>query len=190
MGNLVPAIVWLPCTAVGAFVMGRSGRILGLGLLLLFGAQIAAWLTLNWTGLFDNKRMRRALLAELEVVKPQFRGFQAFVGFASPSHSSLLDPHEDVGFLLLTPNTLEFFGDAKTVVIRRSQIFGVRFKPNVHSLVGLGRWISIEGRLDGKPFEMMLEPRDRDTLLGNLLLGTALKDRIDNWLKRNEPRTE
>lgn len=176
--------------AAGAVVMYRSGQIMGKGLFVLFLAQVAAWLTLNWTGLFDNRRMRKYLAKEVEVLKPGFRGYQTFVGFASPKHSSLLDPHEDVGYLLLTPEALEFVGDGRTIVVKRAQIFGIRFRPNVHSMVGLGRWISIEGRVDGKPFEMLIEPRDRDNLIGNLLLGRALKERIDNWLKRNEPRAE
>ncbi len=174
--------------AAGAIVMYRSGQIIGKGLLVLGLAQVAAWLTLNWTGLFDNRRMRKALGKELAVLKPGFRGFSAFVGFASPRHTSMLDPHEDVGYLLLTPEAIEFIGDARTIVVKRSQIFGVRFKANIHSVLGLGRWISIEGRMEGKPFEMLFEPRDRDTLIGNLLLGKTLKIRIDNWLKRNEPR--
>ena len=185
---MIPAFVWVPFMAAGTFVILRTGLVMGLGLIMLIAAQVVAWITLNWTGLFENRNMRKALCKDLEVLKPHFRGFRAFVGFASPSHSSMLDAHEDVGFLLLTPETLEFIGDTRTIVVLHSQVFGVHFKANVHTLVGLGRWICIVGRIDGKPFEMRIEPRDRDTLLGNLLLGQDLKERVENWLKRSEPQ--
>lgn len=188
MGNLIPMLFWLPLMGAGVLVTVQTGQILGWGLALVCAAQVAAWLVLNWTGLFDNRRMRKALEKEFAILKPHFRGFKAFVGFSSGKHPSILDPHEDVGFLLLSAEHLEFVGDTQMLALTRAQIFGVRFRPNVHSLVGLGRWISIEGRTDGQPFEWRVEPRDRDSLIGNLVLGRALKSRIENWLQRREPQ--
>lgn len=188
MGNLIPALAWLPFTLAGAIVLLRGKQVAAPGLALIAFGQVAAWLTLNLAGLYSNRSLRKALAKEVDVLKPHFRGFRAFVGYSSPGHSSLLDAHEDVGYLLLSPELLEFIGDSKMISVHRGQIFGVRFKPNVHTAVGLGRWISIEGRVDGRPFEMLIEPRDHDTMLGNLMLGNQLKARIDNWLKRQEPR--
>jgi hypothetical protein len=57
----------------------------------------------------------------------------------------------------------------------------VRYRPNVHTLLGLGRWISIEGEVHGRPIRLRVESRVRDTMLGNLALGPWLRDSIERW---------
>jgi hypothetical protein len=50
-------------------------------------------------------------------------------------------------------------------------------------LLGLGRWISLEGVADGKPIRLLIEPRERPTLLGNLLFSKALAGRLRRWMQ-------
>jgi hypothetical protein len=57
----------------------------------------------------------------------------------------------------------------------------VRFRANVHTVIGLGRWISIEGFADGKPIRLLIEPRERPQLLGNLRYSKRLAQRIRRW---------
>src|SRR5262249_16634940 len=100
---------------------------------------------------------------------------------ASSRHHSVLDAHEDVGFLAFGPYELEFIGDTKRVRIVREQVTRVHFLPNVHTLVGLGRWIGIEATINGMPVRLLVEPRERNTLLGNLALSGWLKKTIVDW---------
>ncbi len=93
----------------------------------------------------------------------------------------MLDAHEDVGFLAFGPYELEFIGDTKRVRFVREQITRVHFLPNVHTLLGLGRWIGIEAIINGMPVRLLVEPRERNTLLGNLALSSWLKKTIVDW---------
>ena len=105
-----------------------------------------------------------------------------FVGFCSPKYSGMLDAHEDVGFLCFYREGLTFIGESRIVELDRSAIKSVGFRPNAHSIIGLGRWISIEGTKNGTPLRMMVEPRERPTLLGNLLRSNGLLKRIRAWV--------
>jgi hypothetical protein len=105
-----------------------------------------------------------------------------FVGVATPRYSSMLDPHEEVGYLIAQPDRLEFHSETKTIEVFREQVKRIRFRPNVHTLLGLGRWVSVEGTADGKPIRLLIEPRDKPTLLGNFLRSKALLLRLRRWL--------
>ncbi|HRK20399.1 MAG TPA: hypothetical protein PLX06_01235, partial [Fimbriimonadaceae bacterium] len=59
----------------------------------------------------------------------------------------------------------------------------VRLRPNPHSWAFLGGWVSVEGKLEGEPVRMLLEPRERPTLWGNRRLRGAFKNRIEKWLQ-------
>src|SRR5688572_20969537 len=107
-----------------------------------------------------------------------------FVGMASPSYRSIIDPHEDVGFLIVQPDRLEYHGETMEIVLKRDEVQGILFRPNAHTLAGLGRWIAIEGRVGGKLVRLLIEPRERPTLLANLAYGKKLKERLESWLKR------
>lgn len=190
MGNLIPAITWLPATVIGILLIQLSHDPLGLGFRVLIGGQILTLVVLNFTGLFENNSMRRALYREFQVLRPNHRGWKMFVGYASERYSSWLDPHEDLGYCCLTPDTFEFYGDSKIRTVKREQVSRIRWKPNVHSLLGMGRWIVIEAVQDGKLVTLKFEPRDRDNLFGNLLLGRKLKQRLENWLQKKTPPGE
>jgi len=181
LGNLVPIPFWLIPTVTGVWLTFHSGKILGPGLWILVAGQFIGWIALNLFGLFENGRIKRDSMRNLTLRRPPAAGPVIFVGCASSRHHSLLDAHEDVGFLAFGPHELEFIGDEKRVRLIREQITKVRFLPNVHSLLGLGRWISVEAIINGMPVRLLVEPRERNTLLGNLALSGWLKKTIVDW---------
>jgi hypothetical protein len=183
MGNLVPALFWLPPMIAGIAVMAVTAQILGLGLWLIVAATVLGWLSLNQFGGYMNGRMRRELERLLRSRGEDLSGERNFVGFATPRYASLLDAHEDVGFLKLLPDRIRFVSETRVVEVPRAEVRGVRYRMNVHSLVGLGRWVSIEGESGGKPIRLLLEPRDRGTMIGNLRTGTKLKAKLKRWMK-------
>lgn len=186
LGNVVPALVWLPVMGAGIAVMVVRAQILGLGLDLVAAATVLGWFALNQFGSYYNGQMRRQLERILKAQGEDLSGDPNFVGFATPRYSSLLDAHEDVGFLRLMPDRLRFVSETRTVEVMRSDVAGARFRPNVHTMVGLGRWVSVEGVSGGKPIRLLVEPRDRITMLGNLRQGKRLLARIRKWLKETE----
>lgn len=190
LGNIVPILFWIAPTAGGVVWIARTNRMIGPGLWLLIAGQVVGWLALNFFGLFENGRIRRDSMRNLSLRRPPPPGPVIFVGCASQKHQSLLDAHEDVGFLSFGPNELEFIGDERRMRILREQITKVSFRPNVHTLVGLGRWICIEAMINGMPVRMMLEPRERNTLLGNLLLSGWLRKVIAEWRAGQLPPPE
>jgi hypothetical protein len=181
MGNIVPAFFWLPLAVYGVYIMFASHRIVTAGTWSLVGATVLGWIGLNLFGLFQNGVMRRRLARILNEDEDLPKD-HAFVGFTTPKYSGLLDAHEDVGFLCFTPTALLFVGEARTVEMPRECVRGVVYRPNVHSLVGLGRWISVEGEASHHPVRMLFEPRERPTMLGNLLYGPRLRKKIEAWI--------
>lgn len=176
LGNLVPFLVWLPFAAAGVGVVARDRAVTPLGLGLLALGTLAGWVALSLFGLWGNASMRRLLQARL---KPQ--GEAWFVGFASPKFTGMLDAHEDVGFLILGKDELTFEGDSRRVELPKDCVVRVGFRPNVHTAVGLGRWVSVEGVVKGQPVRMLLEPRERNTMMGNLRLSGRLRRDIEGW---------
>lgn len=181
LGNLVPALFWLTPTAIGVAWVMRTNQVFGPGLWLVLAGLVLGWLGLNYFGLFENGRLRRDSIRNLSLRRPPPPGPVVFVGCASQKHRSLLDAHEDVGFLSMGPDELEFIGDSIRMRLLREQVMEVRFRVNVHTLVGLGRWVSVEGMIAGKHVRMLLEPRERDTMLGNFMLTGWLKKTLEDW---------
>lgn len=182
LGNLVPALFWLPPNIAGLFVIVRQSNPLGPGLGLLVLGLVVGWLSLNVFGFWDNTRMRGEMRAFLQKSGVDWsQGI--FVGFSTPAHQGLVDAHEDVGYLLFRGDELLFLSETRTIRILRSQVTNARFRSNVHSLLGLGRWISIEGKLPTGPMRMLVEPREHTTLLANRQYGRELLAKIEAWRK-------
>jgi hypothetical protein len=186
MGNLLPLALSVPFGAWGFRQMLLNERIVGWELAWLGAMPVSAWVFMNFLGLFQNEAMKREIARKLRLGPPSEPPERFFVGFARPAFVGLLDPHEDVGFLFLHPDRLEFRGDGQDAMLARDQILGVRFRPNIHTVVGLGRWVSVEGTAEGKPVRLLVEPRERRTLLGNLKFSRILRDRLDSWLKNDD----
>jgi len=167
-------LIAAPFGVVGLLLMYRSGEVLGLGLAVFAISPIALWLAVNWLGLFENTAMRRALDRRTEDL-PATRWF---VGAATPSFVGWIDPHEDVGFLWMDARNIGFTGERYRIEIPRHAVTQIRFRPNVHSMIGLGRWVSIEAVIDGRPAQLRIEPREANTLWGNRRLSRTIRDRL------------
>jgi hypothetical protein len=183
MGNLIPALFWLPPALAGVWLILRADQHLGLGLALLGLATVAGWVAMSWFGYFENAKMRRQLERILSADGTPLPDGRIFVGFATPAYSSVLDAHEDVGFLLFDGDAIQFVSETRSVEVYRGQVQRVRYRLNPHSFVFLGRWISVEGSAGDRPIRMMLEPRERRTMWANRRFGRELRQRLDEWAK-------
>lgn len=184
MGNLIPALIFVIMGGAGAAWMYQTLDFRGWGMLLLIASLVFSWLALNQFGFFENARMRRELIDKLSKAGNEIPSDAPFVGFASPGFQSLLDPHQDLGFLIVDRDHITFLGEERKIVLPKGTIRGVRFRPNMHTILGLGRWVAIEGVLDGKPVRMQIEPRVYRTLLANRKEGKRLADRLRAWLQQ------
>jgi len=182
LGNLLPALFWFPCLAAGLVVMAKQGDPLGLGLWLLIGGTVLGWLAVNRWGLFQNDRMKRQLELML-LAKNSMPAGSVFVGFSTPKFSSTLDPHEDVGFLSFNPDDVRFISETREISVPRTSVKSVHFRANIHSLLFLGRWIAVEGEMDGQPIRLLLEPRQHRTLFANRLESKRLLTKLVAWSK-------
>src|ERR1017187_5391831 len=146
LGNLIPALFWFPPAVVGVYLLATKGPSSSLSLWLLVSSTVLGWLAVNFFGFFENKRMRRELEGILKREDRDLTGEHVFVGFASPKYSSMLDAHEDVGFLRILSDRLVFVSEIRTVEIPKSDVTGVGFRANVHTILGLGRWVSVDAK--------------------------------------------
>lgn len=183
LGNLLPALFWFPLLVAGLFVMAKQSDPLGLGLWLLIAGTVLGWLAVNRWGLFENDRMKRQLELMLQAKKSMIPE-SIFVGFATPKFSSTLDPHEDVGFLNLDDENLRFVSETREIAVPRSGVKSVHFRANIHSLLFLGRWIAIEGEMDGKPIRLLIEPRQHRTLFANRRESKHQLTKLINWSRK------
>jgi hypothetical protein len=168
MANLVPAVFFVPVFALGLSLYFRGMQSLAVA---CFAASIVIGvIAVNLFGLFQNAQMR----TELEGLRPAAEAKYFFVGFAKPGSLGVLDPHDDIGWLILRPDKLAFVGERGHYEISASEVRRIRFRRNVHSIFGLGRWICIEGKRDSKDIRMMVEPREHSTLLRNRAEGSRL----------------
>ncbi|MFZ4507630.1 MAG: hypothetical protein ACOYON_08045 [Fimbriimonas sp.] len=179
LGNLIPFLFWAPPNIAGLVLILRGGDPLGPGLWLMAAGLVTGGIALNIFGFWDSASMRAELAAHLGSMGLDLKE-ATFVGFASPAHAGLIDAHEDVGFLVLGTD-LTFVSEVRTVTLLRSQIKVVRFRSNIHSLLGLGRWVSVEGTMATGPFRLLIEPREKPTLLANRRFGVELRTRIEAW---------
>ncbi len=186
LGNLIPALFWLPPALIGVYQILVKGQLMGSGVWYLVASTVLGWLSVNFFGFFENTKMRKHLERILETEGRDLGGEHFFVGFATPKYSSMVDAHEDVGFLRILPDRLAFLSETRNVELYKSDIVAIRFRPNVHTVVGLGRWVSVEGKVGEQPIRLLVEPRERPTLLGNLRYSTELRAKLVKW--RGKPK--
>ncbi len=188
MGNLVPAVIALPFGVAGVALYRSEAPFWGPSLWFLLAFVVVGWLSVNAFGFYQNQAMRSELGRKLDRTHGGKKEERYFVGCARPSYRSVIDSHEDVGFLIFHPDHLEFFGDSLQLRLDRRDVDRIRFRPNPHTFVGLGRWISLEGQIEGKPVRLSIEPREKGTLLANRAFSKALKSRIEDWKMDREPQ--
>ncbi|RYG35060.1 hypothetical protein EON81_13850 [bacterium] len=189
LGNLIPGLVWAIPTVAGLVVMVLQGNLLGPGLWLLIAGTASGWLATGVFGLWDNARMREELRGLLKA-RGENLDNSHFVGFATPRYTGLLDAHEDVGFLILKADRLRFIGENRIVEVQKSDIVQVRLRPSIHTMIGLGGWVSVEGQVQGTPVRVSFEPRERSTMFGNARRRRLLRTLIEEWwrgLRRSAP---
>jgi hypothetical protein len=182
LGNLLPSLVCLPLLVVGLILFKPEDPLSGPAIWFFVAFPIVGWVALNFLGLHQNAFLRRELTRRLGFAGSSPGPERYFVGIARPKFRSILDPHEDLGFLIVHGDRLEFVGETVRVELPKDDIIQVRFRPNPHSIVLLGRWISVEGLVKGTPVRLLVEPREKNTLMGNLFAGEALRQRLASWL--------
>ena len=187
LGNLLPALFFVPPAAWGIYLMLRENNPLSSGLWFVLLGTLLGWIGLNLFGLYQNGFMRRELKRELTAKGVSFDDPHLFVGFASPRFVSVLDAHEDLGFLFLRAEYAEFIGEKSELKVPTNEITNIRFRPNIHTWVGLGRWICIEGVQKKTNFRMSLESREKNYLMLNLLESQKIKKQIQSWWRPQPP---
>lgn len=185
--NVVPMILSLPLLVAGVRIyrVDRPWDTTPLGLILAF--PIVGWIAVNLTGLWSNQTMEAQLLRRLGRKYPSERMNMVFVGAAKPGFQGLLDPHQDVGFLIFHEDRLEYFGEKLSAEIPHDQLIQVCFRRNIHSALLLGRWIAIQYLDGGNQQELRIEPRKYLTLLGNRIYSKVLLKQLTDLLKQNHP---
>ncbi len=172
-GNLAPLILSCPFFFLAMIELARFGANLKVVVYsLLFFA--VGWLGTNFLGLWGNVGMRKQMETRFRSRFPEDSDRRFFVGFARPSYRGLLDPHEDIGFLILRPEGVQFLSDDTDFSIPANVVTSVRRKGNIHSTLGLGGWVCVEAEVNNKIVQMLVEPREKRTLLGNKSLSKVL----------------
>jgi hypothetical protein len=177
-GNLFPGLLWAIPTTWGVVTVAITGQYFGKGLILVVIGFVLGWLSTNFLGLFQNRKMRRELE---EVIGDGLTGHgeNFFVGLSQPGGGSTLDPHDRVGFLALDDHHLRFVDDLELLEIDRKAIKSVTFRPNIHSIFGLGRWIAVEAGEE----VWLIEPRVKNSLLANKKFSKTLRAKLIEWAK-------
>lgn len=182
LGNLIPLVLATPF-AVQAVKVGSSNGPLNDLLLWGGGFFVTGWLSVNFFGLIGNQSLKRAMEFRYRADRPGQQPLERwFVGFAKAGFKGMLDPHQDVGFLLLFDDRIEFFGSAEQIELPLEFVHQVRKRANIHSALLLGGWVSLEGEAAGQSIRLQIEPREKLTLLGNKLLAKKIRQKIEQWL--------
>jgi hypothetical protein len=181
MANLLPLIAcaWIPPLALW---LDSTQRPL-IATIAWAALPVCFWLAINFLSLAGNANLRSAMRPALERDIPDAKGNAHFVGFSRPKAKGGVHPHEDIGWLVLLPDRIEFLGETQRHSFDRADIRRVRFAANINTLFGLGRWLVVEANDAGKRVQMRFEPRERGTMFGNLLLSRKLGSRVREWVK-------
>lgn len=181
IGNALPLSIGLLAAAVVVVAtLPKPGDAPSAGIRSTIAALAAfvvvSWISTNQLGLWRNTVMRRELSTLLQPPAGSI-----FVGFASPKFKSLLDPHEDLGFLILEPGAVRFLGERREARLDRSEVREIDYAPSTHTWLGLGRWVRVRGEVQGKPVALRFEPREASTLLGNLRRTKKIAAMLRQW---------
>ena len=188
MGNLIPFLFWLPPTAYGFVQILQKQDYLGEGLWWMLAGLFCGWLGVNLSGVQVNHHMEAELKKRLEFRRESLGAERWFVGFASPKFAGVLDAHEDVGFLVVDQDEIRFISDTRKIRVLRADVERVKFRPNVHTMLGLGGWISIEGQSGDVPFRLLVEPRVYGQMLMNFGLSRSIRKRLTEVVKTKPMR--
>lgn len=189
IGNLLPLIaVLIPAIPISLGVVRNGVTWPAIGQLL--GCIAFGVLVLNYLGLYGNRGMQRKFSLRYPALYPDAPAPTLFVGFARPDHKSLLDPHEDIGFLTLTDDSVAFRGEIHEVDIPKHCIESIRLRPNIHSWLWLGGWVSFEAKIADKTIRLDIEPRKYHTLFANARFRRRFVKEAQAWLKTSHSATD
>ncbi len=144
---------------------------------------VLAWLAVGLFGLIGNSALKREMGRRWHDAHPFDQSERYFVGCARPAYRSALDPHEDVGWLVLHDDRVEFFGSMLQLTMDKAQVAQVVRRANPHSWLGFGGWVSLEAQVKDKGLRLLVEPREAKTLWGNSLVARRLVRRLRDWRK-------
>ncbi|MBL8041249.1 MAG: hypothetical protein JNM04_07860 [Chthonomonas sp.] len=178
LGNLLPVFASLPFWVVWLWRVGQKGVLDPAGLGLLALAIVCSWLALNCFGWPGNSKMRIAIGRAYNAERGIFTGPRWFVGMATPAYRNPWDPHEDIGFLVLHDDRIEFFGERIRLALPHDCLTGIGRRANAHSWVGIGGWLCIEGTLNGQDVRLLIEPRERNLIVHNRTVAKQIKAEI------------
>lgn len=165
-GNLIPVVLVLPILWLAIQETSRNG--LTVKTVLLAAAFFAfGWLSVNFLGLIGNRGLKRKLDFRYRNEFPEDHSKRIFVGFSRPGKHGLLDPHEDLGWLVFQDSGLLFWGEKHQIELPWSVIQSVSKRRNIHSWIGLGGWVAIEALVGDKKIRLQVEPRVKTTHWGN-----------------------
>lgn len=166
-----------------AVVRYRDGAALFEALGVAAAGVVAAWVATGLFGLWANGSIKREMGRRYHEVHGFEKAEKYFVGCARPAYRGALDPHEDVGWLVLHDDKVEFFGSYLSLEMDKTEVAQVVRRPNPHTWLGFGGWISLEGQVKGTSLRLLVEPREARTLWGNVLVARRLLVRLREWRK-------
>lgn len=184
-GNLIPVAITAPFLVFAIQEIVRVG-VTGKAIILAFSFLIVGWLAVNFLGLIGNRSLRRVIEMRFKDQYGYDQTEKWFVGFSRPGKVGLLDPHEDLGFLILRDDVLEFFGEQHQIAVPWALIQSASKRPNIHTWLGLGGWVAIEAQDGDRAMRLQIEPRVRATHFGNNRLRPVLIAAIEQRLRPKE----
>lgn len=189
MGNLLPTLLCAPLLFGGLMLYNPARGLTGPSLWLLLAFPVVGWVAVNYLGLFGNAAMRGVLGRRLDRFEPGAKDL-VFVGYARPEFGSALDPHEDLGFLIFEEGRLRFEGELHQLSLDRDEISEFTLRSNIHSLLFLGGWVSVEYVEHLRPTRWLLEPREKPTLLANRRYRRVLLQKLRDWHRASAPPSD
>jgi len=187
MGNLLPALFSVPIGALGIWMYEPTKPFAPLPLTLIIAFPLVGIVALNWLGLFGNNLLRgelsRLFSRENEIGDRRL----IFIGLARPEYKGILDPHQELAFLLIGPEELELYGELTRLKIPRRHVIEIKRKRNIHSWLGLGGWVVLRFVEGATTRELLLEPREFSSLARNRRFAKALFADLEKWRNGAEP---
>ncbi|MBL8048813.1 MAG: hypothetical protein JNJ45_09030 [Chthonomonas sp.] len=185
LGNAVPGLFCLPLLVAGILHFNPQKPFSGWPIYMILFV-IVGWFAVSLFGFWNNDGLRQGVARQVDRRYPpngEKPVDRHFVGVARPSYRNILDPHEDVGFLLMHDDRLQFVGDQLDLEFPWTTFSSVRGRANTHTWLGLGRWISLEGTgPDDLPIRLMIEPRERNFIPANWSVNRKLRAEIASRL--------
>lgn len=167
MGNLIPMGLALVTAFTVAFAAKFVLEDLAYWAAIVTVTLVVTILSVNRFGLFQNEQMKRETLAALAKQSSSIPTQRHFVGIARPGFVGPLDPHQDVGFLWWDEERMYFRSAVNSITVTRMNVSRTALSANIHSLIGLGGWVSVTAKMGSTDQSFFFELRDAQVLFKN-----------------------